>query len=376
MPRRLFTLSAALALAALGGCSATGVLNAAVSHKNFLVEDGLTYGNSPRQKLDVYVPKAAPPAKPLATPTAANVPKINGSHGRPIVVFFYGGSWQSGSRDSYLFVGAALASRGFVAVVPDYRTWPETAFPGFVDDAATAVRWARDHAAEFGGDPSRIFLMGHSAGAHIVMLLATDDRYLAAQQMSKRDLSGVIGLAGPYDFLPLKDATLEAIFPPALRAASQPINFVEGDEPPIFLAAGKRDTTVDPGNTDRLAARLRAAGDSVEVKHYPWIGHALLVGAIAGPLRGFAPVLDDTSAFIEAQMSREARRDEGPRSSPTASGMPGNNVYQMRQPAKAEPSPCAVASSASAMNASADCQKQSTVGPTLERNTQPQTSAN
>ncbi|HZZ02400.1 alpha/beta hydrolase, partial [Paraburkholderia sp.] len=209
---------------------------------------------------------------------------------------------------SYLFVGAALASRGFVAVVPDYRTWPETAFPGFVDDAATAVRWARDHATEFGGDPSRIFLMGHSAGAHIVMLLATDDRYLAAQQMSKRDLSGVIGLAGPYDFLPLKDATLEEIFPPALRAASQPINFVEGDEPPMFLAAGKRDTTVDPGNTDRLAARLRAAGDTVEVKHYPRIGHALLVGAFAGPLRGFAPVLDDTSAFIDAQMSREAQK--------------------------------------------------------------------
>ena len=305
MPRRLLTLTAALVLAALGGCSAAGVLNATVSHKNFQVEHSLAYGRSPRQTLDVYMP-------------AANSPQ-SGSHGRPIVVFFYGGSWQSGSRDSYLFVGAALASRGFVAVVPDYRTWPETTFPGFVDDAAAAVRWARDHAAEFGGDPSRIFLMGHSAGAHIVMLLATDGRYLAAQQMSKRDLSGVIGLAGPYDFLPLHDATLEEIFPPALRAASQPINFVEGDEPPVFLAAGERDTTVDPGNTDRFAARLRAAGDTVEVKHYPRIGHALLVGAIAGPLRGFAPVLDDTSAFIDAQTSREVQRDGDAQSSPCAS---------------------------------------------------------
>lgn len=296
MPRRLLTLTAALALAALGGCSPAGVLNAAVSHKTFRAENGLAYGSAPRQKLDVYMPGAA-----SAPPT--------GSHGRPVVVFFYGGSWQSGSRDSYLFVGAALASRGFVAVVPDYRTWPETTFPGFIDDAAAAVRWARDHAAEFGGDPSRIFLMGHSAGAHIVMLLATDNRYLAAQQMSKHDLSGVIGLAGPYDFLPLKDATLEEIFPPALRAASQPINFVNGDEPPAFLAAGQRDTTVDPGNTDRLAAKLRAAGDTVEVKHYPRIGHALLVGAIAGPLRGFAPVLDDASAFIDAQVSRAAQRD-------------------------------------------------------------------
>ncbi|MFM0739940.1 alpha/beta hydrolase [Paraburkholderia xenovorans] len=318
MPRRLLTLTATLALAALGGCSAATVLNAAVSHKSFRAENGLAYGDSPRQKLDVYMP-------------AANAPTV-GAHGRPIVVFFYGGSWQNGSRDSYLFVGAALASRGFVALVPDYRTWPETAFPGFVDDAAAAVRWARDHAAEFGGDPSRIFLMGHSAGAHIVMLLATDGRYLAAQQMSKRDISGVIGLAGPYDFLPLQDATLEEIFPLALRAASQPINFVEGDEPPMFLAAGQRDTTVDPGNTDRLAAKLRAAGDTgVEVKHYPRIGHALLVGAIAGPLRGFAPVLDDTSAFIDAQVRKEAQHASSQFDSESGSGSQ-SNVYQMRRP--------------------------------------------
>jgi acetyl esterase/lipase len=312
MPRRLLTLTAALALAALGGCSAAGVLNATVSHKHFRAENGLAYGNAPRQKLDVYVPTTdAPPAA---------------SHGRPVVVFFHGGSWQTGSRSSYLFVGAALASRGFVAVLPDYRTWPDTAFPGFVDDAATAVRWARDHAAEFGGDSSRIFLMGHSAGAHIVMLLATDGRYLAAQQMNKNDIGGVIGLAGPYDFLPLNDATLEEIFPPALRAASQPINFVAGDEPPIFLAAGQRDTTVDPGNTDRLAAKLRALGDAdVEVKHYPRVGHALLVGAFAGPLRGFAPVLDDASGFIHKQTNSEARRSRD------GAGDVQGDIYQMRR---------------------------------------------
>src|ERR1700761_1413090 len=127
--------------------------------------------------------------------------------------------------------------------------------------------------------------------------------------MNKNDIGGVIGLAGPYDFLPLNDATLEEIFPPALRAASQPINFVAGDEPPVFLAAGQRDTTVDPGNTDRLAAKLRASGDTdVEVKHYPRVGHALLVGAFARPLRGFAPVLDDASAFIDRHAANLGRR--------------------------------------------------------------------
>lgn len=365
MPRRLLTLTAALALAALGGCSATGVLNAAVSPKSFHADDDIAYGANPRQKLDVYTPPASAPQP--------------GAHGRPIVVFFYGGSWQSGSRSSYLFVGAALAARGFVAVLPDYRTWPETAFPGFVDDAASAVRWARDHAAEFGGDPSRIFLMGHSAGAHIVMLLATDGRYLAAQQMSKSDLSGVIGLAGPYDFLPLHDATLEDIFPRALRAASQPINFVQGDEPPMFLAAGERDTTVDPGNTDRLAAKLRLSGDKeVEVKHYPRVGHAMLVGAIAGPLRGFAPVLDDSVAFINSQATIAVRResaaqatDVASQSAPASAPLPvarqsgSGNVIQMRRWTKAEAVPCEAASTSASTSTSiveAPCPKHGTPG--------------
>jgi hypothetical protein len=151
----------------------------------------------------------------------------------------------------------------------------------------------------------------------------------------------------------------EAMSQGAWRAASQPINFVEGDEPPIFLAAGQRDTTVDPGNTDRLAAKLRASGDTdVEVKHYPGVGHALLVGAIAGPLRGFAPVLDDTSAFIHAQMSQEtprARDDAvGARPLPASSGAQ-SNVYQMRrQRTKAATAPCDGQASARAAGGDAD----------------------
>jgi acetyl esterase/lipase len=293
MPRCLLTLTAALALATLGGCSGTAMLNAAVPHHTFRASTAIAYGSDERQKLDVYEPFEA------AAPAA--------SHGRPVVVFFYGGSWQNGARGDYLFAGEALASRGFVAVLPDYRTWPDVRFPVFMEDAAAAVRWARDHAAEFGGDPSRIFLMGHSAGAHIAVLLATDGHYLAAEQMSKRDLSGVIGLAGPYDFLPLTDPVLKNIFPAPQRAASQPINFVKGDEPPMFLAAGRRDTTVDPGNTDRLAAKLRAAGDTVEVKHYPLVGHALLVAALAAPLRFFAPVLADVRGFIDTESAQVAQ---------------------------------------------------------------------
>lgn len=88
-------------------------------------------------------------------------------------------------------------------MIPDYRLYPETTYPGFMDDAAAAVVWARAHAAEFGADPQRIFLMGHSAGAHIAMLLTTDRHYLAQHGVDPHALAGAIGLAGPYDFLPL-----------------------------------------------------------------------------------------------------------------------------------------------------------------------------
>ena len=206
--RRAITLGlASLWAAALAACSPVKLLNAAIPSSGYKKTGAIAYGTDPRQELDVYVP---------AAPAAAT---------RPVVVFFYGGSWQNGDRANYLFVAQALTSRGYVAVLPDYRTYPETAFPGFVDDAAAAVRWTRDHAHEFGGDPARLFVMGHSAGAHLAALIATDPRYLAAQAMSKADLRGMIGLAGPYDFLPIKDRTLLDVFLPArAHKASQSIS--------------------------------------------------------------------------------------------------------------------------------------------------------
>ena len=285
--RRIVTFGlASLGAAALAACSPVKLLNATIPSSGYRKTSDIAYGSDPRQVLDIYVPAAAASAEP-----------------RPVVVFFYGGSWQNGDRGNYLFVAQALTSRGYVAVLPDYRTYPETAFPGFVNDAAAAARWTRDHAHEFGGDPSRLFVMGHSAGAHLAALIATDPRYLASQSMSKADLRGVIGLAGPYDFLPIKDRTLLDVFPAGTRTESQPINFVTGHEPPMFLAAGTDDTVVDPGNTDRLAAMLRKHGDSVEVKHYDGFGHIRIVSALALPLRGRSTVLADVSAFIDSRLS-------------------------------------------------------------------------
>ncbi|BCQ28420.1 alpha/beta hydrolase (plasmid) [Caballeronia sp. NK8] len=281
-------------LAILAGCNPVRLVNTLTPRNDYDAYSGLSYGRGERHLLDVYVPK-----------TSANT-----GADRPIIVFFYGGSWQTGERDDYRFVGEALASRGYVTMIPDYRRYPQTTFPGFMDDAAAAVSWARGHALAFGADPRRLYVMGHSAGAHIAMLLATDHRYLRLHGMDATQLAGAIGLAGPYDFLPLEDRTLEAIFPPSLRETSQPINHIDGHEPPIFLAVGTADRTVDPGNTTRFARRLAAAGDQLVLKRYPKVNHAMAVGSLAKPVRALsifitvAPVLDDVSAFIDSHPTR------------------------------------------------------------------------
>jgi acetyl esterase/lipase len=202
----------------------------------------------------------------------------------------------------YRFVGAALAARGVMTVIPDYRLYPEVRFPAFMNDAAAAVAWTNANAARFGGDPHRLFLMGHSAGAQIAALLALDGSYLRADGLSPQsDVCGVVGLAGPYDFLPLESATLKAIFGPEDEwPRSQPINFVTSQAPPMLLLAGRDDDIVDPGNTLRLAARLRAAGTSVEDELYPGVGHKTLIAAFSGPLTFLAPVREATLRFVAA----------------------------------------------------------------------------
>ncbi|WP_216851291.1 alpha/beta hydrolase [Acidisphaera sp. L21] len=262
---------------AAAGCSPVTILNNLAPSR--LVADGVPYGPDPRQTLDVYAPGGAGPF--------------------PVVVFLYGGGWTSGDRAMYRFVGGALAARGFVVVVPDYRLFPTVRFPTFLQDNATALRWTRDHAAQYGGAPGPFFLMGHSAGAYNVAMLALDPEWLAGVGMSRSDLRGALGLAGPYDFLPLGTDELRAIFGPQDQLArTQPINFVDGHAPPMLLLAGETDTTVYPRNSIRLADRIRSAGGIVDLKLYPGIQHEEIVGAIGTPLRFLAPTLQDCVDFM------------------------------------------------------------------------------
>lgn len=240
----------------------------------------VVYGPGERGMLDVYQPKDA--------------------RGAPVVVFFYGGSWQMGSRGLYEFVGKALARRGIVTIIPDYRLYPEIRFPEFLRDAAKATAWAKANAARFGGDPRRMLVMGHSAGAHIASMLSLDGQWLADVGLDpKKDLAGFVGLAGPYDFGPLSRDDLIDLFGGVNVAATHPINFVTRGAPPAFLAAGRKDTTVDPGNTMRLAERMRANGTAVEVKTYDG-GHFRIILAFIGSLKWLEPVADDSAAYVKA----------------------------------------------------------------------------
>jgi acetyl esterase/lipase len=283
--RLFFVLSV---LATLSACAARSVVNAFVPDDGYTLHSGIAYGDHARQRLDVYVPEPAPSAA-------------------PVVVFFYGGRWRSGDRDFYRFVGQALAARGYVALIADYRLYPEVRFPAFVEDGARAVRWARTHAPDYGGDPQKIFVMGHSAGAHIAALLALDPQYLQAVGGERGWLSGMIGLAGAYDFLPLTDDDLQDIFgPPERYPLSQPVNHVDGRNPPLLLLHGRSDTTVRLKNTVNLAARVRAAAGPVQSVIYPVMGHVRIVASLAPPLRQASRVLDDIAGFIDAQAKLNA----------------------------------------------------------------------
>ncbi|UVH49478.1 alpha/beta hydrolase [Pseudomonas sp. CBSPBW29] len=275
---QVFTLAIATLLAA---CSPIKVLNALTPTNTFTKTSSIAYGDDPRQKLDIYRPVTALPDA-------------------PVVVFFYGGSWNSGSKDDYGFVGEALASRGIVVVIADYRLYPQVRYPLFLQDGAQAVAWAHQHSAEYGGDPRKLYVMGHSSGAYNAAMLALDPQWLAGVGLSPSIFKGWIGLAGPYDFLPIENRDVRPVFfYPDSPPDSQPINHVSQSAPPSLLIASVDDNLVNPKrNTGGLAKKLRAAGVPVEEFYFTKTSHATLVASMSRPLRWLAPVLDRVTAFI------------------------------------------------------------------------------
>jgi acetyl esterase/lipase len=253
--RPLLGLAPGLALlSGVSACRPVDVLNTLTPGTGYRPEAGIAYGALPRQQLDIYQP-TAPHSEPA-----------------PVIVFFYGGSWNSGDRADYRFVGQQLAALGYTVVIPDYRLYPDVRFPAFIADGAAALRWAQDHIAQHGGDPSRIFLMGHSAGAYNAMMLALDRNFMARAGVDRTHIRGVVGLAGPYDFK-IEGDLLPGIFGAADPATVMPVAFADQPAPPVLLVTGDADTTVLPANSRRLAAALRRGGNPVRVLEYAGFDH-------------------------------------------------------------------------------------------------------
>lgn len=278
MPRLLFLLLACL----LGGCHAAyfGTINVGADAP--LVESrSVVYDPERDLALDVYRAQDAP----------ANA---------PLILFFYGGTWRYGQREWYRFVGESLADHGFVVMIPDYRTAPDVAFPAFLEDAANAAAFAKANAARYGADPGKLFVAGHSAGGHIAAMLATDAKWLGAVGMQPRDFRALIGIAGPYDFLPIWNPRMLQVFPDREHhELTQPVHFVDGDEPPMLLLRGDLDIIVLARHNERMAAELAAVGVPAEVKTYADVGHSQIVTALARDRSDLAPTLRDVVDYVK-----------------------------------------------------------------------------
>ncbi len=272
-------------------CSPLAALNQIPSADSHRYVEGQSYGAHSRQALDLYLPLGEAP-----------------DAGWPVVLFFYGGSWQSGSRSEYRFLGEALAAHGMVAAVADYRLHPEVRYQGVLEDSAAALAWLKREAPQWGGDVDRVFVAGHSAGAFNAAMLALDARWLAPHGLQPQAaIAGWVGIAGPYDFRPLIDRALMAIFnaqddPETTPDDTQPIFYASAGAPPALLVAAREDHIVYPGvNTGGLAQRLRALQVPVTERYYRRANHYTVVGAFGQPLRPLAPVLQDLCAFVAAR---------------------------------------------------------------------------
>jgi acetyl esterase/lipase len=284
MPRRKF-LSALLAAGsalALGGCEAAfSALKLMVPRTGYRVVEGQAYGTDPRQKLDIYVPDG-----------------VKGP--APVLLFFYGGAWQGGNRADYFAFGQAFASQGIVTVVADYRLYPQVTYPAFVEDGAAALAHVRATIAKHGGDPSRIFVSGHSAGAFNAVMLASEPAFLKKIGGDLSWIRGVIGIAGPYDFLPLRQSDYIAIFHGPNNRDAMPVNHVTGPRPPMLLAWGSADFTVGRVNIDHMAAALKKQDSPVETRIYPGVSHIGIILSLAHGFRGRTTLHQDMLDFIRS----------------------------------------------------------------------------
>lgn len=258
-----------------------------------IVAGPIAFGDHPQQVLTVH--------------RAANAPA---GASQPVLVFIHGGGWHAGNPVDYAFVGRNFAPEGFVAVNAGYRLGEDGKFPAMLQDGAAAIRWVHDNIADHGGDPERIYLMGHSAGAYNAIMLALDRQWLGREGLADDTIKGAIGLAGPYDFYPFDTDSSRFTFGDAARPeATQPINFARGDAPPLLLATGDADMTVKPRNSEALARAMTDAGAPTDAILFAAMNHEGSIITTARPFDRDRRVKDAILAFLRETEAIAAAAD-------------------------------------------------------------------
>lgn len=268
-----------LSALSVSACSSLQLLNWSIPSRGYTVEKDIVFGDLPRQKLDVYLPKNVAPDA-------------------PVVVFYYGGSWNSGDKSGYKFVGEALSTLGYITVIPNYRLYPEVKYPEFMTDTAAALVWAHKHVGRYGVTPRKVVVAGHSAGAYNAMMLAVQSKFLTAAGGSADMIDGVISLAGPFDFLPT-NADIQDTFSAVPHKEYQPITYAQKIAPTLLLW-GEADVTVLPRNSTNMLVALKNAGTLVSGHAYPNANHVDMVLALAYRFRSRADVRARIHDFIQA----------------------------------------------------------------------------
>jgi acetyl esterase/lipase len=190
-----------------------------------------------RHRLDLYLPR--------------------GQKDFPTLLFAHGGGWKNGNKGEFEFLGRALAQDGVAAVTVNYRLYPQVKFPANVEDVARAFAWARQNIKRYGGRADRLFVGGHSAGGHLVCLLATDDSYLKAHRLGLGDVRGVVSISGLYDIRRGRFPLFEDSDEGALKAS--PLRQVRGRHPPFLLVYADGDFPGFGAMAEDFAKALRGA---------------------------------------------------------------------------------------------------------------------
>jgi acetyl esterase/lipase len=280
---RLLTKAAAGvgAFLTLIGCTPLGFVNGVVSQSDLTIRRNLAYGALERQKLDIYTPK-------------------NGSEAKPVVLFVHGGYWRGGNKDDYPFLAESLVNAGYVVVTTNYRLAPSTVFPGFVEDVALATLWLKQNIGQYGGDNRKVFLMGHSAGAHIAALLLFDPSYLQNVGVGNDFFKGALLLSGPYKLTPATDElTKQAMGPEANWNRASPADLVTQINTPVLLQHGLNDELVAVAQSKLLLDRIQAQNGRAELRLYD-LDHPGMVGAYSKVVASISPrPLADAVAFMK-----------------------------------------------------------------------------